>query len=184
MFNTFQRVLRSVFGGDPHHLAEQLRSDAAHYRQLMDEVSNPAPCDSVLYRYRCLGTGALMPLLLSLTMKEIGDKHGPGGVIETLMMRRALARYASNGLNQLGRTLLQASHGKRGDAAKEALVKCMAEQTAASRRWPTFDEIRDGGADATRLFESRYVVRAHGARSLRVAPAVELRGKVQGRGKS
>ena len=144
VFDTFRRVLRSVFGGDPRHLAERLRSDAAHYRQLMDEESNPAPCDSVLYRYRCLGTGALMPLLLSLTMEEIGDKHGPGGVIETLVMRRALARYASNGLNQLGRTLLQASHGRRGDAAKEALITCMAEQTAASRRWPTFDEIRDG----------------------------------------
>ncbi len=144
VFDTFRRVLRDVFGGDPRHLAERLRSDAAHYRQLMDEESNPAPCDSVLYRYRCLGTGALMPLLLSLTMEEIGDKHGPGGVIETLVMRRALARYASNGLNQLGRTLLQASHGRRGDAAKEALITCMAEQTAASRRWPTFDEIRDG----------------------------------------
>ena len=141
VFDTFRRVLRTEFGGDPERLAERIRSDAAHYRQLM---SNPAPCDSVLYRYRCLGTGALMPLLLSLTMEEIADKDGPGGVIESLVMRRALARYASNGLNQLGRTLLQASHGRRGSAAKDALVACMAEQTAASRRWPSFEEIRDG----------------------------------------
>ena len=144
VFDTFRRVLRTEFGEDPERLAERIRRDAAHYRQLMDEESNPATCDSVLYRYRCLGTGALMPLLLSLTMEEITDKDGPGGVIETLVMRRALARYASNGLNQLGRTLLQASHGRRGDAARDALVTCMAEQTAASRRWPSFDEIRDG----------------------------------------
>ena len=144
VFDTFRRVLRTEFGGDPDRVAERIRRDAAHYRQLMDEESNPAPCDSVLYRYRCLGTGALMPLLLSLTMEEISDKDGVGGVIETLVMRRALARYASNGLNQLGRTLLQASHGKRGRAARDALITCMAEQTAASRRWPTSDEVRDG----------------------------------------
>ena len=144
VFDTFRRVLRREFGGDPERLAERIRRDASHYRQLMDVEANPAPCDSVLYRYRCLGTGALMPLLLSLTMEEINDKDGPGGVIETLVMRRALARYASNGLNQLGRTLLQASHGRRGSVAREALVACMAEQTAASRRWPTFDEVRDG----------------------------------------
>ena len=144
IFDTFRRVLRTEFGGDPDRLAERIRRDAAHYRQLMDEESNPARCDSVLYRYRCLGTGALMPLLLSLTMEEISDKDGAGGVIETLVMRRALARYASNGLNHLGRTLLQASHGRRGSAAREALIACMAEQTAASRRWPSVEEIRDG----------------------------------------
>ena len=144
VFDTFRRVLRTEFGGDPDRLAERIRRDAAHYRQLMDEESNPAQCDSVLYRYRCLGTGALMPLLLSLTMEEISDKDGAGGVIETLVMRRALARYASNGLNHLGRTLLQASHGRRGSAAREALIACMAEQTAASRRWPSVEEIRDG----------------------------------------
>ena len=144
VFDTFRRVLRKEFGNDPDMLAERLRRDAAHYCQLMDEVSHPAPCDSVLYRYRCLGTGALMPLLLSLTMEEIDDKQGPGGVIESLVMRRALARYPSNGLNQLGRTLLQASHGRRGSAARDALVACMAEQTAASRRWPSIEEIRDG----------------------------------------
>ena len=144
VFDTFRRVLRTEFGGDPESLAERLRRGAAHYRRLMDKESNPAPCDSVLYRYRCLGAGALMPLLLSLTMEEIGDKHGPGGVIETLVIRRVLARYANNGLNNLGRTLLQASHGKRGRAARDALVACMAEQTAASRRWPSTDEVRDG----------------------------------------
>lgn len=144
VFDTFRRVLRSEFGGDPERLAERLRRGAAHYRELMDTESNPAPCDSVLYRYRCLGIGALTPLLLSLTMEEIGDKHGPGGLIETLVIRRALARYASNGLNGLGRTLLQASYGKRGRAARDALVACLAEQTAASRRWPSVDEIRDG----------------------------------------
>ena len=40
--------------------------------------------------------------------------------------------------------MLQASHGRRGSAARDALVACMAEQTAASRRWPSIEEIRDG----------------------------------------
>ena len=144
VFDTFRKVLKDKFGGDPHVLAEKLRMGAVHYKRLMDSEAYPEPCDSVLYRYRSLGIGALMPLLLSFTLEEINDKDGPGGVIESLIMRRALARYATNGLNQLGRTLLQVSEGKRGTDAREALVKCMNEQTAASRKWPSTDEIREG----------------------------------------
>ena len=144
VFDTFRKVLKAKFDGDPQALADKLRKGATHYRRLMDKEEYPEPCDSVLYRYRSLGIGALMPLLLSFTLEEINDKDGPGGVIEILIMRRALARYATNALNQLGRTLLQASDGKRGTDAREALVKCMKEQTAASRRWPSTDEIREG----------------------------------------
>lgn len=144
VFDTFRRVLHKEFSGDPNRLSEALCASAAHYRELMDAERRPEPCDSVLYRYRALGIAALTPLLLSLTMDEITDKRGPGGVIETLMIRRALARYASNGLNGLGRVLLQASHGKRGHAARDALIACMAEQTAATRSWPSTEEIRDG----------------------------------------
>lgn len=144
VFDAFRGVFKREFGGDPFRLAEALRQGSEHYRWLSDEKQNPAPCDSVLYRYRSVGVGALTPLLLTLAPEDISDREGAGGIIETLAVRRALAGYPSHGLNNLGRTLLQATHNKPGKAAREALVACMAEQTAASRRWPTFEEIRDG----------------------------------------
>jgi len=147
VFDAFRGVFKGEFGGDPFRLAKALRQGSEHYRWLSDEKRNPAPCDSVLYRYRSVGVGALTPLLLTLVPADISDRGGAGGIIETLVVRRALAGYPSHGLNNLGRTLLQATHethDKPGKTAREALVACMAEQTAASRRWPMFEEIRDG----------------------------------------
>lgn len=144
VFDAFQDVFKEEFGGDPIRLAEELRRSSEHYRWLSDERRNPAPCDSVLYRYRSVGVGALTPLLLTLTPEDISDREGAGGVIETLVVRRALAGYPSHGLNNLGLTLLQATHDEPGRTTREALVACMAEQTAASRRWPMFEEVLDG----------------------------------------
>ena len=144
VFDTFRDVFKRDFGGDPIRLAEELRRSSEHYRWLSDEQRNPAPCDSVLYRYRSVGVGALTPLLLTLAPEDISDREGAGGVIETLVVRRALAGYPSHGLNRLGRTLLQATHDEPGRTTREALVACMAEQTAASRRWPSVEEVHDG----------------------------------------
>jgi len=140
-FDVFQKTLEKVYENDPEKMAKAIQNAGEHFKWITDATDGST---TVRSRLQAAKAGAVTPLLLLLSQAEIESGGEAGQVIETLIMRRILARYPSNSLNNLTRTLVQAIRGKSGQEAKDAIVKTLREQTAASRRWPTREEIREG----------------------------------------
>lgn len=140
-FQVFQQTLKEVYENVPEKMAKAIQDAGEHFKWITNATDGST---TVRSRLQAAGAGAVTPLLLLLSRVEIESDGGAGQIIETLIMRRTLARYASNSLNNLTRTLVQAVRGKSGQEVKDTIIKTLGEQTAASRRWPTSEEIREG----------------------------------------
>lgn len=137
---------RDAFGdARPDVMMRELHAHATAYAGFMTATQGD-PHEGFRYRVvEVLDSSVMMPVVLRLLTANLPEAQRSKAfdVLESWLVRRALARLGTKDINHLVIDLVQMLDGDDVDRAGDLLEQTLLAQGAASRHWPDDDHLRD-----------------------------------------
>ena len=124
-------------------VANEIKKAGVVYKNI--EENRQPGIEDVLKRVKTLEIGVIMPPLLWLYTQNIGDQEREAAVrgLESYLVRRALCKLGSQGLNRLFIELVKHLESDASVPADQAVIRFLGGQTAENRLWPNDRRVTD-----------------------------------------